>query len=103
MAIKHLVLLKFREGFPASQINVYFQQLANLKQYIAGFLSFKSINNISQNNLDQGFKHGFEIEFADEQSLNNYLNHELHLQIANEIIQNVQNFPEGVLEFDYRA
>jgi hypothetical protein len=100
MAIKHIVLIKFKEDVSDEQINDCFFQLANLKQVLA-ILSFKRIKYNSNEGLNQDFIHGFEMEFSDEVARDQYLNSEMHGKVAKNIIQYIHDFPRGLIAFDY--
>jgi len=95
--IKHVVLLKFREGTPAEQVEKIFTDLENLKQVIPGILDFAGGPYSSHEGLNQGYTHGFVMTFDSAASRDVYLPHPKHEAVKGAILPLV----DGVVAFDF--
>jgi hypothetical protein len=99
--IKHIVLLKFKENCPSQDIEWCFKALAGLKDHIPEILSFNHGCYRSQEGLNQGYGHGFEMEFSDERCRDIYLDHQVHKDVAGKIIPLLEDGFNSVIAFDY--
>lgn len=57
------VLLKFKEDISEAQINHGFALLASLKDKVSGMLDYKKTEYCSNEGMNDGFIHGFEMVF----------------------------------------
>ena len=86
MLIKHIVLLPFKPALSKVQIIKIMVSLAELKKNIPQIMSFSWGENNSPENLHSGYLHGFVMEFKDERDRKIYLEHPVHIKIAQEIV-----------------
>jgi len=96
--IHHIVFLKFHPKLSTINIKKVFSALATLKEKIPQIQSFKILNNISQEQLDQGFKQGFEMHFNHPLDLQTYLDHPAHIDVKEKIVRPAL---QEVLVFDW--
>ena len=84
--VKHIALLKFKEGTTQDYIDQALDQLLELSESIDGIEDYVSGTNNSPEGLNQGFTHGFVMTFRDAAARDAYLAHPDH-----------ENFKKGVL------
>ena len=71
--IRHVVLVRFREGVAASEVAAVFAALADLRRHLPGMLGFAAGPNVSPEGLARGFTHAFTVDFADVAARDDYL------------------------------
>ena len=76
--VKHIGLVKFKEGTSEEQINDLFSQLLDLSESVAGIEDYVSGPNTSPEGLNEGFTHGFVMTFTDAAARDAYLPHPDH-------------------------
>jgi hypothetical protein len=96
--VKHIGLIKFKEGTSEEQIDDLFSQLLDLSESIDGIEDYVSGPNSSPENLDQGFTHGFVMTFADAAARDAYLPHPEHEKVKAAILPIVESIV--VLDFE---
>lgn len=79
--VKHIALMKFREGTSEEQINAAFDQLLELTETVEGVEDYVSGTNISPQGLAKGFTHAFVITFQDVAARDAYLAHGDHAKV----------------------
>jgi hypothetical protein len=78
--VKHIVLLKFKDGTTEEQIDGFFNELLDLSDSALGLEDYVSGNNCSLENLNQGFTHGFVMTFTDSATRDAYLASEAQIR-----------------------
>jgi hypothetical protein len=96
-AIEHVVLLKFKPTTSEKTIKDLYRQLEELKGLIPGIRSFVGGPYSSDEGLNQGYTHGFVMEFESAKHRDNYLPHPEHERVKSAIIPNI----DGVVAFDF--
>ncbi|MDI1351711.1 MAG: Dabb family protein [bacterium] len=99
--IRHIVLLRFKQDIIHKEIEGIFVALAELKNVIPQIKQFSYGVCNSKENLDQGFTHGFTMDFADEVARDFYVDHPKHKQVAEQIGVFLENGLSSVVVFDY--
>lgn len=100
--IRHIVLLKFKQGISATEIQSVFDALHDLRLTIPQILHFNWGPYKSNEGLNKGYTHGFVMEFENETARDIYLVHPDHVRVANEIVlPALENGKESVIAFDY--
>jgi hypothetical protein len=97
--VKHIALLKFKEGTSQEQMDKVFEQLMDLSETISGIEDYVSGDNNSPEGLNQGFTHGFVMTFSDAAARDVYLKHPEHDRLKVEVMPLV----EAVLIFDFEV
>jgi len=97
--VKHVALIKFKEGTSQEQIDKVFEQLLDLSETISGIEDYVSGMNSSPEGLNQGFTHGFVMTFTDATARDAYLKHPEHERVKVEVLPLV----ESVLIFDFEV
>lgn len=97
--IRHTVLLKFRPDVTQATIDEVFKALAALQEKISGIVSFHGGPYSSPEGLNQGFAHGFSMDFSSEKERDAYLPHPEHEIVKGMIIPLLAD--NGVIAFDF--
>jgi hypothetical protein len=63
--VKHIVLLKFKDGITEEQIDSFFDEVLDISETATGVEDYVSGTNCSLEKLNQGFTHGFVMTFTD--------------------------------------
>ena len=71
--IRHVVLVRFREGVAPGEIAAIFDDLAGLRRHLPGMKSFACGANVSPEGLARGFSHAFTVDFEDAAARDSYL------------------------------
>lgn len=98
--IRHIVLIKFKSGIDQNVIDSLFDALADLGREIAGMRGFDGGVSVSPENLEQGFRHGFCIDFDDEAARDAYLVHPTHQALGAELVKAAEGEISGLMVFD---
>ena len=77
-AVHHLVLFKYKEDAPSSEIQRVQAEFAALPARIPGIIGFQAGLNNSPEGLDRGFTHAYIITFENEAARDAYLPHPAH-------------------------
>lgn len=96
--MKHILLAKFKDGIPPDQIEQLIKQYANLVNLIEPMKAFHWGENVSIENLHQGFTHVFESTFDSVEGIAEYIDHPAHVEYANILLTQL----EKVLVIDYK-
>lgn len=97
--IRHIVLMKPREGAGESEIRVLWQRLMEVGQH-APLVSAAQGENVSEMALEKGYRVGFTMDFVDADARDAYLSHPLHAVAAAELTALSEGGADGVLTFD---
>jgi hypothetical protein len=84
-----------------AQIAEVFAALADLKDTIPGILAFEGGEDNSVEEKNQGYTHGFTMDFADEQVRDIYLPHPEHQKVVAKIRNIIDRSSESVLVMDF--
>ena len=95
--VKHIALLKFKEGVAEEQIDQLFDQILELTEIVEGIEDYVAGANSSPEGLNQGFTHGFVMTFSDAAARDVYLPHPEHERVKQLILP----LAESVLVFDF--
>ena len=63
--VKHVALLKFKDGTSEDEINRIFSELMDISENIPGIEDYVSGPNISPEGLSEGHTHGLVMTFSD--------------------------------------
>ncbi len=81
-SIKHVVAFKFKDGASKADIEKVEMAFKDLKKKIKVIRDFETGTNISPENLNKGFTHGWILTFANEKDRDTYLKHPDHEAFA---------------------
>lgn len=96
--IRHVVLLKLRDGAQAPSI---FTALKSLQSQIPGIISVTTGVDCSPEGLQRGFTHGFTVDFVDAAARDGYLPHPAHQKVGAMIVAACEGGVDGVLVLDW--
>ena len=97
--IKHIALLKFKEGTSAEQIGQLFDELLDMTETIPGIEDYVAGENCSTEGLNQGYTHSFVMTFTDAAARDAYLPHPEHERVKQVVLPHV----ESALVFDFEV
>ncbi len=95
--VRHIVLFKFKDGLEQEKVQEVVRSFAMLPTKIATIAGFEMGQNISPENLAQGYTHCFVVTFATTADRDTYLTHPAHM----EFVQLIDGKIDGVLVFDF--
>lgn len=98
--IRHIVLVKFQSGVEQDAIKTLFDALSDLGALIPGMRGFDGGISVSPENLEQGFRHGFCIDFDDEAARDAYLEHPEHKKLGGQLVGLAEGGFAGLIVFD---
>ncbi|KAF8029967.1 hypothetical protein BT93_E2400 [Corymbia citriodora subsp. variegata] len=90
--VRHLILLKFKDGTPPAQIEQIIKNYANLVNLIEPLKSWRMGKDLSVKNLDQGFTHAFDLTFESDEGLAEYNDHPAHTKLSNQSRPHLDKF-----------
>jgi len=97
--VKHIVLLKFKDGTTEEQITKFFEDVLELSETVPGIDDYVSGNNCSTEGKHQGMTHGFIMTFSNAAARDTYLVHPEHERFKAMAMTAVENF----LVFDFEV
>jgi len=97
--VKHVALLKFKEGTSQEQIDDVFNQLLDLSENVSGIDDYVAGPNNSPEGLSEGFTHGFVMTFHDAAARDAYLTHADHERFKGNALPVV----DKVVVFDFEV
>lgn len=95
--LKHVVLLKFKEGTSDAQVKEVMDAFAAMKNKIDVIADFEWGTDVSVENLSQGFTHCAVVTFKDAKARDEYLTHPVHEEFKKQAIPRI----DKVLVVDY--
>lgn len=98
--IRHCVFVRFRADVPKTERAAIYQQLADLKSVVDGFVAISYGANVSPEGLHQGFTDGFTIDFVDEAARDAYLVHPDHKAAGGRLVAALEGGRDGLIVFD---
>jgi len=97
--VKHIGLVKFKEGTGEGQIDDLFNQLLDLSESVEGIEDYVSGPNSSPEGLNQGFTHGFVMTFTDAAARDTYLSHPEHQKVKDTFLPMI----DSIAIFDFEV
>ncbi|MCI0533789.1 MAG: Dabb family protein [Verrucomicrobiales bacterium] len=97
--VKHIALVKFKEGTSEQQIEKMFDEILDITETIPGIEDYVSGTNMSPENLNQGYTHGLIMTFTDAAARDAYLTHPEHGRVKALILPQV----DASLVFDFEV
>ena len=95
--LRHVVLFKFKPEVTGAQVQEVVRAFARLPQQIDVIVGFEHGIDVSVENKQKGFTHGFVVTFRDESGRDTYLPHPAHQKFGKLVRPRVAD----VLVFDY--
>ncbi|XAR49727.1 hypothetical protein NMG60_11033009 [Bertholletia excelsa] len=96
--VKHILLAKFKDSVPPEQIDQLIKGYASLVPRIEPMKAFHWGQDVSIENLHQGFTHVFESTFETVEGIADYVSHPAHVEFANIFLPALEKF----LVVDYK-
>lgn len=95
--LRHLVLLKFKDGAAPAEVEAIVQAFVALRESIDVVRSLEWGTDVSPEGLAKGFTHAFLLSFADAAARDAYLPHPAHQAF----VARLQPLLADVLVIDY--
>jgi len=96
--VKHIALLKFKEGTAEDQIQKIFDELMELSESVPGIEDYVAGPNNSPEGLSKGYTHGFVMTFTDAAARDAYLPHPEHERFKAGALPHVEDV--AILDFE---
>eukprot|EP00252_Welwitschia_mirabilis_P002646 TRINITY_DN12595_c0_g1_i1.p1 TRINITY_DN12595_c0_g1~~TRINITY_DN12595_c0_g1_i1.p1 ORF type:complete len:107 (-),score=11.42 TRINITY_DN12595_c0_g1_i1:221-541(-) len=90
--LKHVFLAKFKPDITPERVQELIKGYANLVNLIEPMKSFEWGEDVSVENLHQGFTHVFVSTFDNEEGRDAYLIHSSHVEYANQLIPVLEKY-----------
>jgi hypothetical protein len=97
--VKHIVLLKFKEGTADDQIQNVFDSILDITENIPGIEDYVSGPNSSPEGMSQGYTHALIMTFTDAAARDAYLPHPEHERVKSAMMP----FIESLLAVDFEV
>ena len=98
--IRHIVLFKARSDLRDGALQKIFDGLAGLRHSIPDMIDFHGSENVSPEGLNQGFSHGFTIDFMNVAARDAYLADPEHKALGQQLTDVVDGGPSGLVVLD---
>ena len=95
--LKHVVLLKFKDGTSDAQVKEVMDAFVGMKNKIDAIAGFEWGTDVSVENLSQGFTHCAVVTFKDTKARDEYLPHPAHEEFKKLAVPRI----DKVLVVDY--
>src|SRR5437762_14300597 len=97
--VKHIALVRFKDGSSDEQVQKLFDDILDITESIPGIEDYVSGNNMSPEDLNQGYTHGFIMTFSDRAARDAYLAHPEHQRVKELIMPQL----ESLIVFDFEV
>ncbi len=98
--IRHIVLMKARQGVTEAQIATIFSDLAPIQAKLPGILAIHTGRSESPEQIERGYMHGFTVDFADWDALAAYQAHPDHKRAGAALVAASEGGLDGILVFE---
>lgn len=99
--IRHVVLVRFREGLAPGETAAIFDALASLRRHLPGMTRFVGGPNASPEGLARGHTHAFTIDFADAAARDAYLALPEHEAAGARLVRAAEGGLSGLTVLDF--
>lgn len=99
--IRHVVLVRFREGVVPGEIAAIFDELAGLRRHLPGMKRFAHGANVSPEGLAHGFTHAFTVDFQDAAARDSYLALPEHEAAGARLVRAAEGGLGGLMVLDF--
>ncbi len=93
--LAHIVLLRPRDDISPAEIVTALEHVRALQQAIPGIVSVHVGENLNASN-NQGYTHGFIMQFADVETFRGYAPHSAHQPVSEEL----RRISQSIIDFD---
>lgn len=97
--VKHITLVKFKEGTPEDQIEDVFDNILDITETIPGIEDYVSGPNSNPEGLNHGYTHALIMTFTDAAARDSFMGHPEHERVKALLMPNV----ESLLAFDFEV
>jgi hypothetical protein len=97
--VKHIALVKFKDGTSDEQIKALFDQILDITETIPGIEDYVSGPYASPEGLNQGYTHGLIMTFMDAAARDAYLPHPEHERVKAILLPQT----DSLLVFDFEV
>nr|7W6D_A Chain A, Olivetolic acid cyclase [Cannabis sativa]7W6D_B Chain B, Olivetolic acid cyclase [Cannabis sativa]7W6E_A Chain A, Olivetolic acid cyclase [Cannabis sativa]7W6E_B Chain B, Olivetolic acid cyclase [Cannabis sativa]7W6F_A Chain A, Olivetolic acid cyclase [Cannabis sativa]7W6F_B Chain B, Olivetolic acid cyclase [Cannabis sativa] len=97
MAVKHLIVLKFKDEITEAQKEEFIKTYVNLVNIIPAMKDVYWGKDVTQKNKEEGYTHIVEVTFESVETIQDYIIHPAHVGFGDVY----RSFWEKLLIFDY--
>jgi hypothetical protein len=101
--IRHIVLLRVKDGISESDVAAIFSELAPLRSSVPGMRSVVAGRSSSPEKIERGYMHGFTVDFDSWEALSLYQEHPDHQATGRKLVSICEGGMEGILVFDVES
>ncbi len=101
--IRHVVLVRVREGVASSEIRSIFEALASLRPSLSGMTTFSCGANVSPEGLAHGHTHAFTIDFTEAAARDTYLALPAHEAAGARLVKAAEGGLSGLTVLDFEV
>ena len=101
--IRHVVLCRFRKDVNDAAIAGIFEALKGLELQIDGIIAITAGRDNSPEGLQNGFSHGFTVDFTDAAARDRYLPHPAHQKVGAMIVAAAEGGVAGITVVDWEV
>ncbi len=98
--IRHIVLTRFRPETSEDRIAALYSQLSALVDKLPGARGFTGGRSESPEQMEQGYRHGFVIDFDSWDALRHYADHPEHKALSSQLVEHASGGRDGILVVD---
>ena len=98
--IRHIVLFKARSDLREGTLQKIFDGLAGLRHAIPDMIDFHGSENVSPEGLNQGYSHGFSIDFMTVAARDAYLVDPEHKALGEQLSDATEGGRAGLIVLD---
>lgn len=99
--IRHVVLVRFREGVAPGEMSAIFADLADLRRHLPGMRSFSHGRDVSPEGLSRGYTHAFTVDFDDAAARDAYLALPEHEAAGARLVRSAEGGLAGLTVLDF--
>ena len=99
--IRHVVLVRLREGAEPGEVSAIFGDLADLRRHLHGMRSFAHGPNVSPEGLSHGHTHVFTVDFDDPAARDAYLALPEHEAAGARLMRSTEGGLAGLTVLDF--
>ncbi|HVR34440.1 MAG TPA: Dabb family protein [Methylomirabilota bacterium] len=96
--VKHVGLIKFKEGTTEEQIDQLFDEVLDLTEAVDGIEDYVAGANNSPESMNNGFTHGYVMTFTEPANRDAFVQHAEHSRVKGRLLDHADAYV--VLDFE---
>lgn len=99
--IRHIVLCRFAEATPETEITAIWDELVALRDVVPGIVEMRFGRDVSVEGLARGATHAFTVDFESVAARDGYLEHPAHEAAGKRLVAALEGGLEGLVVVDF--